>query len=115
MSYKKKLNVIRPTLRHKKRYLEIKLLNTNKLNLDLLDTAGLHKIFYKNYQKAFGLFNQIEANITIMDFNKDNKTILIRINRFYLNEFISSLFFLKNELNLFKINKISSTIKNLDS
>jgi RNase P/RNase MRP subunit POP5 len=133
MKYKKKLNVIRPTLRHKKKYIELKLLNTNSINnkinnnsnsnsncsyncnkLNILDAYELHKVFYKNFQKVYGLFSQINVNITVIDFNKNNNVILIRINSLYIKEFVSSLFFLNNELGLFKINKIGSTIKSLN-
>jgi len=104
---KKKLAVIRPTLRHKKRYIQLQLLTYP----GVLDSRIAHGILVKALQKQSGVFSQTEANITIIDIDQKSKTILIRINKEYLEQFIASLFFAQPELGLLKVKDIKSTIK----
>lgn len=106
---KTKLNVIRPTLRHKKRYVLLEFLEKKEL-----DAKSIHSSLVLNLQKAHGIFTQIETNITVLDFDKKTKTLLIRVNKEYLDEFINSLFFSQTELGLLKILKITSTIKKIN-
>jgi RNase P/RNase MRP subunit POP5 len=115
---KKRINVIRPTLRHKKRYVILKFIETNNYNSNNLlyknlNKLNIYKIISKNFQKIYGLFQQVNANITILDYNLENKEVLIRVNREYLDKFIGSLLFIKNtQLPLFCILEIKNTIKN---
>lgn len=107
---KTKLGVIRPTLRHKKRYILIKIINP----AIVLDSKKCYSVLTQSMQKNSGIFHQIECNITILDIDLKSQTILIRINKDYLDEFISSLFFVQAELGLIKILEIKSTIKKLN-
>lgn len=107
---KKKLAVIRPTLRHKKRYIQLQLLTFS----GVFDSRSLHGVLIKALQKQSGVFSQTEANITIIDIDQKSKTILIRINKEYLEQFIASLFFAQSELGLLKIKDIKSTIKKVN-
>ena len=106
---KKKLSVIRPTLRHKKRYILIKLLDT-AINFD---SKKIYSVLTQALLKNSGLFVQVDTNITILEADVVSKTLLIRINKDYLNEFISSLFFAQAELGLLKIVETTSTIKKI--
>ncbi len=103
---KKKLNVIRPTLRHKKKYFLISY--SSDINED-----KIHSLFIKNYEKTYGLFSLIECNLTVIESNLKNKTIIIRINKEYNEQFLSSLFFLKQNLGLIFVLKQASTLKSL--
>jgi RNase P/RNase MRP subunit POP5 len=102
---KKKLNVIRPTLRHKKRYFKLSYSKENHTNI--------YSLLSKNYEKSYGLFSLIESNLTVMDLNTDKKTIIVRINKDYKSLFLSSLFFLKQDLGLIFVLKEASTLKSL--
>ncbi len=104
---KKRLAVIKPTLRHKKRYLQLQLLTYNQP----IDSKIVQTILYKALQKQSGIFSQIETNITIIDTEQKTKTLLIRINKEYLDTFIASLFFAQSDLGLLKVKDIKSTIK----
>jgi len=104
---KKKLNVIRPTLRHRKRYFLLTFTKEFSLN------TKIHSLFLKNFEKIHGLFSLIECNLTVMDFNFENKTVVIRINNNYRSLFLSSLFFLKDDFGLISILKEASTLKSL--
>ncbi|MDD3975668.1 MAG: hypothetical protein PHN22_00680 [Candidatus ainarchaeum sp.] len=105
----KKINVIRPTLRHKKRYLKISCFN----DLSSYDNKKLAYIFIKNFQKTHGLFKTSSANISVLDFK--NNIIIIRVNKLFLNDFLSSLFYINNDLGLLFIEKQSFTLKSLIS
>ncbi len=107
---KTKLGVIRPTLRHKKRYVLIKLINPEVI----LDSKKIYSVLTQSLQKACGIFVQTECNITILEIESKSQTLLIRTNKEYLDEFIGSLFFAQAELGLIKILEIKSTIKKLD-
>lgn len=107
---KKKLAVIRPTLRHKKRYVLLELL-TFPHNLD---SKSIFLSLSRALQKQSGVFVQLDTNITILDADSKTKNILIRVNKEYLEEFISSLFFAQQELGLIKIKSIKSTIKKIE-
>jgi len=106
---KKKLAVIRPTLRHKKRYIEIQLLSYPQT----LDSKTIYITLTKALQKNSGVFVQLETNITIIDIDTKTKTLLIRVNKEYLEQFISSLFFAQSDLGLIKVKNIKSTIKKI--
>jgi len=104
---KTKLAVIRPNLRHKKRYVQLQLLTYNQS----LDGKVIHTALCKALQKQSGIFVQIESNITVLEINPKTKELIIRINKEYLDEFIGALFFVQSDLGLLKIKKIESTIK----
>lgn len=106
---KTKLGVIRPTLRHKKRYVLIKLINPEIS----LESKKIHSVLTQSLQKTCGIFVQTECNITILEIDTKTQTILIRINKEYLDEFIGSLFFAQNETGLIKVLEVKSTIKKL--
>ena len=107
---KTKLGVIRPTLRHKKRYILLKLVNPDIS----LDSKKIYSVLTQSLQKSKGIFIQVECNITILEIDNKAKTILIRINKEYIDEFIESLFFAQNELGLIKILEIKNTIKRIN-
>lgn len=107
---KKKLAVIRPTLRHKKRYVLLELLTYPQA----LDSKSIYLSLSRALQKQSGIFVQQETNITLLEINPNTKTALIRVNKEYLEEFISSLFFAQQELGLIKVNSTKSTIKKID-
>ncbi|MFA7576127.1 MAG: Rpp14/Pop5 family protein, partial [archaeon] len=87
---KKKLNVIRPTLRHKKRYVHF------SFSKEILsDPYNLFTILNNNFQKVFGVFLTAKANITVIDLDLEKREVIVRVNKFYLNQFLGSLFFLK--------------------
>jgi len=106
---KTKLGVIRPTLRHKKRYILLKLINP----MVTMEQKKLFSVFTLSMQKASGVFAQVDANITILDIDSKSKTILIRLNKEYIDEFTGSLFFAQNEIGLIKVLEIKSTIKGI--
>ena len=101
---KKKLNVIRPTLRHKKIYF--------KLEFTKEYSNNLFSLFLKNYQNIFGLFSLVNANITLMKSTKN--TAIVRINKDYKDSFLTSIFYLKQDLGLVYVTKQVSTLKSLD-
>jgi RNase P/RNase MRP subunit POP5 len=101
---KKKLNVIRPTLRHKKLYIKIEYTKES--------FTKISSLILKNYQSIYGLIHLVNANITIM--NSDNKTALIRINKDYKDSFLGSIFFLKSDLGLVYVIKQASTLKSIE-
>lgn len=106
---KKKLAVIRPNLRHKKRYIALELLTYPKS----LDSKTIYLSLGHALQKQSGIFVQLETNITILEMDSKSKTLLIRVNKEYLEEFVSSLFFAQSDLGLIHINSIKSTIKKI--
>ncbi|HRS42385.1 MAG TPA: Rpp14/Pop5 family protein [Candidatus Diapherotrites archaeon] len=106
---KKKLAVIRPNLRHKKRYVHLELLTYPHA----LDSKTVYSSLSRALQKQSGIFVQLEANITIIEMDFKAKTILIRVNKDYLEEFLASLFFAQQDLGLLKIKNIKSTIKKI--
>lgn len=105
-----KINVIRPTLRHKKRYICLKVSN----NLDELDKKKISLIFIRNFQKLYGLFSLTNANISVLEVDSKKKTIVIRVNKVNLDQFLSSLFYLNSDFGLIFVQKVSSTIKSLN-
>jgi len=107
---KKKINVIRPTLRHKKRYVTLKFIDPV---IDL-DKQKIFFALYKSLQKSNGIFVQISTNITVLEYDFENTTALIRINREYLSEFLGSLFFLESDYGIIKIISVDSTIKQVN-
>jgi RNase P/RNase MRP subunit POP5 len=107
---KKKLAVIRPNLRHKKRYLAIELLTYPQG----LDSKTIYQSFSRALQKQSGIFVQLETNITIIEMDSKTKTILIRVNKIYLDKFVASLFFAQQDLGLIKVKNIKSTIKKIN-
>lgn len=107
MKYKKKLNVIRPTLRHKTIYFKL------KFTKSFDDEKKLKNIVFKNFEKTNGLFSQINTNLSIFSINLKESILIIRINSNYKDEFLSSLFFLSNYLGLIYILKEARTIKSL--
>jgi len=105
---KKKLNVIRPTLRHKKRYVHFSF--SKGLSYD---AYNLFMLLNNNFQKIFGIFITAKANITVINLDLEKNEITVRVNRVYLEHFLCSLFFIKRDLGLIVIKKVSSTIKRL--
>lgn len=103
---KKRLNVIRPTLRHKKIYLKL------SFRKDVLKEK-IFSLFYKNYQNIYGLFYLINCNITLIDFNEDRKEVIFRINKDFLDSFLASLFFLKKDLGLIFVLEKKTTLKSI--
>lgn len=101
---KKRLNVIRPTLRHKKLY--IKLSFSKNISYDVF------QIFLKNYINTHGFLSSIECNLTLMQ-TLPNNILIFRLNKLYQNDFLSSLFFLKEQLGLVVVLKQASTLKSL--
>ena len=106
---KKKLAVIKPTLRHKKRYVELQLLSYPQN----IDSKTIYTTLTKALQKNSGIFIQLETNITVIDVDSKTKTLLIRVNKEYLEQFISSLFFAQSDLGPIKVKNIKSTIKKI--
>ncbi len=102
---KKKLNVIRPTLRHKKLYL--------KLEYTKEYSSNLYTLLLKNYEKINGLFSSLECNLTVMENDYTTKTMVVRLNKAYKESFLSSLFFLKQDLGLIFVLKEASTLNSL--
>jgi len=102
---KKKLNVIRPTLRHKKIYVKVKYTKEYSSNL--------FSLFSKNYEKTNGVFSLIDSNLTVMESNLNQKTSIIRLNKSYKDSFLASLFFLKQDLGLIFVLKQVTSIKSL--
>ncbi len=102
---KKKLNVIRPTLRHRKIYFKISYSKENN--------SSPYLILSKNYENNYGLFSLISSNLTLMDYNKDLKNFVVRINKDYGGLFLSTLFFLKQDFGLIYVQKEASTLKSL--
>lgn len=107
---KKRLAVIKPTLRHKKRYIEIRLLTFPQS----LDPKTIYGSLTKALQKNSGIFVQLETNITIIETDQKLKTVLVRINKECLSDFISSLFFAQSDLGLIKVKALKSTIKKIN-
>ena len=105
---KKTINVIRPTLRHKKRYIKLYLSKND------LDKKDLYKVFFNNFKDFYGKFVCLEANLTIIDFDSKNNFLVFRVNKDFLDEFLGSLFFLNSRFDLVIIKKVSSTIKSLE-
>jgi RNase P/RNase MRP subunit POP5 len=105
---KKRLNVVPPTLRDKKRYISF---SFTKAPQEASNEQELSRIIIKNFEKVNGLFKSIKANISLIWLDKDKKEVLIRVNKDNLDELITSLFFLKYQFGLIKINGISQTIK----
>jgi RNase P/RNase MRP subunit POP5 len=103
---KKRLNVIRPTLRHKKVYLKI------SFRKEILKEK-IFFLFSKNYQNTYGLFYLINCNLTLIDFNSNKKEIILRINKDYFDSFLTSIFFLKKDLGAIFILKIKTTLKSI--
>lgn len=104
---KQKINVIRPTLRHKKRYVTLKFIDP----IIDLDQQKIFSALYKSLQKANGIFVQIATNITVLEYNSESFTALVRVNKDYLSEFLGSLFFLGEEYGVVKVISVNSTIK----
>jgi RNase P/RNase MRP subunit POP5 len=107
---KKKINVIRPTLRHKKRYVTLKFIGSTIIQ----DKQKIFTLLYKSLQKTNGIFVQISTNITVLDFDSETNIALIRINKDYLSEFLGSLFFLDSDFGEVKVISIDSTIKQVN-
>jgi len=105
---KKKLNVIPPTQRDKKRYV---LLYLSKIGSDIKNEQEIYKIIIKNFERIHGLFKSVYSNITIISFNKQEKEILIKVNKDYLDDLLTSLFFLKQQFGLVCVKSINQTIK----
>ncbi|MEI8363830.1 MAG: Rpp14/Pop5 family protein [archaeon] len=105
---KKKLSVIPPTLRDKKRYV---LFIVSKMQPDIQNEQDVFRIVVKNFEKIHGLFKSISANLTIISFNKSEKEILVRVNKDNLDDLLTSLFFLKDQFGLIKVKTVSQTIK----
>ena len=104
---KQKINVIRPTLRHKKRYVTLKFIDPV---IDL-DKQKIFYALYKSLQKSNGIFVQISTNITVLEYNSESFTALVRVNKDYLSEFLGALFFLGEEYGVVKVISVDSTIK----
>jgi len=107
-SQKKKLNVIPPTLRDKKRYV---LFSFSIVPQGVFSKQDFFRIILKNHEKIYGLFNSISANLNLINFDSNKKEILIRVNKDNLDDFITGLFFLKDQFGLIVIKNISQTIK----
>ncbi len=107
-SKKKKLNVIPPTLRDKKRYVSF---NVSRIGPEIQNENDVFRIIIKNFEKVHGLFKSVSANITIISFNKQEKEILLRVNKDNLDDLLTSMFFLKDQFSLISIKTISQTIK----
>jgi len=105
---KKKLNVIPPTLRDKKRYVSF---TSSKASSEIKNEQDVFRVIVKNFEKTHGLFKSISANLTIISFNKEEKEVLVRVNKDNLDDLLTSLFFLKDQLGLIRIKSIDQTIK----
>ena len=87
---KKKLNVIRPTLRHKKRYVHFSF--SKGLSYD---AYNLFMLLNNNFQKIFGIFITAKANITVINLDLEKNEITVRVTGSLKNTF--GVFFNKNE------------------
>ncbi|MFH0905863.1 MAG: Rpp14/Pop5 family protein [archaeon] len=112
MQKKVKLSIVNKALRDKKRYIVITLLNSSNSKLPILNKEELYRQIERNFENIFGIIKASSANILVMD-AKDNN-ILIRVNKNNLEELISSLFFLRlninNSVSIIKFKSISSTM-----
>ena len=106
MIVKKKIGVISPTLRHKKRYVSFSYSNN-------VDEKGIGRLLSDNFLRVHGIFANIEANLMIASNDFKHKKLIVRVNKDLLDKFISSLFFLEKELGLVIVESVSSTIKSV--
>ena len=104
---KKKVNVIRPTLRHKKVYFKISF--SKKID----DVKKIKNLFFKSYEKTNGIFSQINGNLSILEINSKEGEIILRVNQLYKDDFLSSLFFFKKEFGTIIVLDEKKTIKSL--
>jgi RNase P/RNase MRP subunit POP5 len=103
---KKKIQVIKPTQRHKKRYVLI------EVSKDI-DNYTEKEIFYLFLNSLYYLHGFVVANITnlvLLEANTSKKQILFRVNKEYLDCFLGSLLFVKN-VGVVKVVTVKSTIK----
>jgi len=102
---KKKLNVIPPTLRMKKRYV---ILKCSKLSIT--NQAEILRHIIHNFENIFGMFKSINAGIILVSFSFEKKEITLRVNKDNLDDLLTSFLFLERDFGLISI-KISHTIK----
>jgi len=103
---KKKINVIRPTLRHKKRYISFNYLKP----LPVTTKIKVYLSLFRSLVQDKGLVIANDANITVLSVDESRKEVLVRINMLYLDDFLSSLF-LNKDFALITNISIKSTIK----
>jgi RNase P/RNase MRP subunit POP5 len=106
---KKKIKVIKPTQRHKKRYVLIEVTK----DISKYTQKDIFYLFFKNvsYFKGFIIANLL--NIVVLDVFSNKKQILFRVNKQYIDEFIGSLFFIK-DLGAIKVVSITTTFKRIE-
>jgi len=105
---KKKINIIRPTLRHKKRYISF---NYSK-QLSITTKIKIYLSLFKSLVQNKGLVVANNANITVLAVDESKKEVLVRINMLCLDDFLGSLF-LNKDLGLISNITIKSTIMQL--
>jgi|GEM_PF-830144 len=103
---KKKINVIKPTRRHKKRYVQI------KVSFDI--SGNSEKELYFMFNSAFsylhGVVKATLANLTLLDVDFQKKCLFFRVNKDCLDDFLGSLLFVK-DLGLVCVVDVKNTIK----
>jgi len=109
---KKRINVIRPTLRQGKRYV---LLRFSQEKSKVLDQRSLYTMLSNNFQYAQGIFSLSEAGITIMSFEPSKCLAIVRISDDYLDKFLSSLLFLSTDLGYILVESVKPTLKSLQA
>jgi len=102
---KKKINVIPPTLRMKKRYV---ILTVSKL--PTTNQVELIKLIISNFESIFGIFKSINASIILVSFSLDKKEIGLRVNKDNLDDLLTSFLFLEKDFGIISI-KVAQTIK----
>ncbi len=106
---KKKLQVIKPTQRHKKRYVLLKVFS----NIDGYTEKDLYFLFNKSFCYTHGFVLGLVANISLLKVDFSEKTLLFRVNKQQLDNFISSLMFVK-EVGVISVVCVESTVKEVD-
>ena len=87
----KKIKPLLPTLKEKKRYLAFRLITEQEIS----DFNKIKESIVANAMNFMGKFNYSKAGIQVIDDCYKNQKGIIRINAKYVDEFKSSLLFLK--------------------
>lgn len=105
---KKKIQVIKPTKRHKKRYV---LIEVSK-DIDKYTEKELYYLFYNSLCFLHGFVLANLTNIVLLEVNNQDKQkqLLFRVNKEHLELFLGSLLFVK-DVGVIKVVDIKSTLR----
>lgn len=103
---KKKIQVIKPTQRHKKRYV---LLKASK-DISNYSEKDLFYLFFNNLSHMYGFVSANITNLVLLEVDSNQNTLLFRVNKDYLDYFLGSLLFIK-DLGVIRVVSVNSTIK----